>query len=54
VTYKGLSADGRELRAMTNRLTWALRRQAGGDWKIVHEHCSAPADFDTGKVTLTR
>jgi uncharacterized protein (TIGR02246 family) len=54
VTYKGLSAEGRELRAMTNRLSWALRRQPGGEWKIVHEHSSAPADFETGKVVLRR
>jgi uncharacterized protein (TIGR02246 family) len=52
VTYKGLSAEGQELRAMTNRLSWALRRQPGGGWTIVHEHSSAPADFDTGKVIL--
>jgi ketosteroid isomerase-like protein len=39
---------------MTNRLSWALRRQPTGEWKIVHEHSSAPADFETGKVTLKR
>lgn len=54
VTYKGLSADGQEQRAMTNRLSWALRRQPGGAWRIVHEHSSAPADFETGKVILKR
>jgi len=54
VTYKGLSADGTELRAMNNRLTWALRQSADGTWEIVHEHSSAPAEFDTGKVQLQR
>ena len=49
VTYKNISTDGRELHAMPNRLTWALRRVAGG-WKIVHEHTSAPVDFETLKV----
>ena len=29
VTYNGLSADGRELRAMHNRLTWALKQENG-------------------------
>jgi ketosteroid isomerase-like protein len=53
VTYKGLSADGTELRAMNNRLTWGLRKTPDG-WKIVHEHSSAPVDFDTGKVELQR
>jgi uncharacterized protein (TIGR02246 family) len=54
VTYKGLSAEGEELRAMNNRLTWALRKQPDGGWKVVHEHSSAPVDFETGKVQLHR
>jgi uncharacterized protein (TIGR02246 family) len=53
VTYKGASAQGGDLRAMHNRLTWALR-QKGGAWRIVHEHTSAPADFETSKVMLQR
>jgi ketosteroid isomerase-like protein len=52
VTIKGLSADGDELRAMNNRLTWALRKTAGGEWKIVHEYTSAPIDVETSKVML--
>jgi uncharacterized protein (TIGR02246 family) len=54
VTYKGLSADGTELRAMNNRLTWALHEKPDDGWKIVHEHSSAPADLETGKVQLQR
>ncbi len=53
VTYKGISAEGKELRAMHNRLTWVLQ-QKGGSWKIVHEHSSAPIDFETTKVILQR
>jgi uncharacterized protein (TIGR02246 family) len=53
VTYKGLSGDGEALRAMQNRLTWMLEPRDGG-WKIVHEHSSAPVDFDTAKVILKR
>jgi uncharacterized protein (TIGR02246 family) len=53
VTYQGLSAEGTQLRAMHNRLTWALK-QKGGAWKIVHEHTSAPVDFKTSKVILQR
>jgi uncharacterized protein (TIGR02246 family) len=53
LTYRGLSAEGEELRSMNNRLTWALRRDAGGLWKIAHEHTSAPAG-DEGKVQLHR
>jgi ketosteroid isomerase-like protein len=54
LTIRGLSAEGDELRAMSNRLTWALQKESGGSWKVVHEHTSAPADFDTGKVILQR
>jgi uncharacterized protein (TIGR02246 family) len=54
VTYKALSADGAELRAMNNRLTWGLKKTSDAGWKVVHEHSSAPTDFDTGKVQLQR
>jgi uncharacterized protein (TIGR02246 family) len=54
VTYRGLSAQGEELRAMQNRLTCVLERGADGTWRIVHEHSSAPADFETAKVMLRR
>ncbi len=54
VTFKGLAADGTELRAMSNRLTWALIKAPDGGWKIIHEHSSAPADFESGKVQLQR
>jgi len=53
VTYAGLSADGRELRAMQNRLTWALA-QRRTSWKIVHEHTSAPIAPDHATAILTR
>lgn len=54
VTYTGLSEDGKKLRSMDNRITWVLRKNRDGDWKVIHEHTSAPADFETGKVTLRR
>ncbi|HEY7726928.1 MAG TPA: nuclear transport factor 2 family protein [Candidatus Eisenbacteria bacterium] len=49
VTYRRVTAEGKELRGMRNRITWALRR-SGDRWKVVHEHTSAPVDFDTSKV----
>ena len=52
-TFRGLSAEGEELRSMNNRLTWILRKEGDGAWKIVHEHTSAPAG-DEGKVQLRR
>jgi uncharacterized protein (TIGR02246 family) len=52
-TFRGISAEGEELRSMNNRLTWILRKEAAGAWKIVHEHTSAPAG-DDGKVQLKR
>jgi uncharacterized protein (TIGR02246 family) len=53
LTFRGLSAEGEELRSMNNRLTWVLRSDGGGSWKIAHEHTSAPAG-DEGKVQLRR
>ena len=50
ITYRGLSAEGAELRAIRNRVTWVLKQEGG--WKIFHEHTSAPADFATLKVKL--
>lgn len=54
VAFKGRSAAGEDLRSMDNRLTWALRKEPDGGWKIIHEHTSAPLDFETGKATLQR
>jgi uncharacterized protein (TIGR02246 family) len=53
VTFEAVSEAGEHLRALNNRLTWALRRQ-DGRWKVVHEHTSGPVDFRTGKVMLER
>jgi len=52
-TFQAVSPDGKELRSMNNRLTWVLRKDADGSWKIVHEHTSAPAG-EGGKVQLQR
>jgi uncharacterized protein (TIGR02246 family) len=52
-TFAAVGSDGTELRSMNNRLTWVLRKDADGAWKIAHEHTSAPAG-DEGKVQLRR
>ena len=52
-TFAAVSSDGTESRSMNNRVTWVLRKEADGSWKIAHEHSSAPAGED-GKVRLTR
>src|SRR5881392_1549501 len=52
-TFAAVSPDGTELRSMNNRLTWVLRKNADGAWKIAHEHTSAPAG-EGGKVQLRR
>jgi uncharacterized protein (TIGR02246 family) len=51
--YAAVGADGSEIRSLNNRLSWILRRQDDGAWKIVHEHTSAPAG-EGGKVQLRR
>jgi uncharacterized protein (TIGR02246 family) len=52
-TFAAVAPDGSELRSMNNRLTWVLRQDGDGAWKIAHEHTSAPAG-DEGKVQLRR
>jgi len=51
-TYANV-ADGTEQRSMNNRLTWILRKEPDGAWKIAHEHTSAPAG-EGGQVQLRR
>ena len=53
VTYSGWSVEGKELRAIPNRLTWTLQRE-GTAWTIVHEHTSSPLGFEDGKGILQR
>jgi ketosteroid isomerase-like protein len=53
VTYAGVSAQGDPLRAMQNRITWVLRT-TGHNLRIVHEHTSAPIDFNESKAILER
>jgi ketosteroid isomerase-like protein len=50
VTYAAYNADGEQIRALPNRITWILRKTPAGDWKVVHEHTSAPVDQETDKV----
>ena len=52
-TFAAVTPTGEKLRSMNNRLTWVLRKDADGAWKIAHEHTSAPAG-DGGKVQLQR
>ncbi len=53
VTYAGVSAEGEHLREMQNRITWVLR-MSGHLLRIVHEHTSAPMDFNDTKAILQR
>jgi len=53
VTYAGVSAQGEPLRSMQNRITWVLR-MTGHNLRIMHEHTSAPIDFDESKAILQR
>ena len=53
VTYAGVSAQGEQLRAMQNRITWVLRTTSHA-LRIVHEHTSAPIGFDDSKAILQR
>lgn len=51
VRFAAISAEGHELRALHNRLTWTLNL-IDGVWKISHQHTSAPIDFNNMQVML--
>src|SRR5262249_50053470 len=51
--YRSNGPHGGALRARQKLATWVMERRGGG-WRIVHEHTSAPADFESGKVMLRR
>lgn len=53
ITFKGISESGESSHEMDNRFTWILKSQ-NGTWKILHEHSSAPIDFESTKVILKR
>jgi ketosteroid isomerase-like protein len=53
VSYTGLSAEGEQLRAMQNRLSWVLKT-SGHVLRIIHEHTSAPVGFEDAKAILQR
>jgi len=48
VTYVALNEFGIELRQITNRFTFGLRKE-NGSWNIIHEHSSLPISMETGK-----
>lgn len=51
--YAAVSAQGQELRAMQNRITWVLKSR-GHVLRVVHEHTSAPIGFEDTKAILKR
>lgn len=53
LSYAAVSAEGKELRSLNNRITVGLRR-SGESWKIFHQHTSAPVDFRSMKPILRR
>ena len=52
-TYAAFSAQGQELRAMQNRISWVLKSR-GHVLRVVHEHTSAPIGFEDAKAMLKR
>ncbi len=52
-TYAAVSAQGQELRAMQNRISWVLET-SGHVLRVIHEHTSAPIGFDDAKAILKR
>jgi ketosteroid isomerase-like protein len=53
IIFTAQSAEGAELRSLTSRLTWILEFSEH-PWKIVHQHTSAPIEFQTTKAIFNR
>ncbi len=51
LTYTAVSAEGKKLRSLSNRITMGLRC-SGESWKVFHEHTSAPVDHQSLKAIL--
>lgn len=50
-TYTAISAKGEKLRSLDNRITLVLKR-TDTNWKVIHEHTSAPIDHGSLKAYL--
>lgn len=53
LTFTAVSCDGRRLRSIENRVTLVAAND-GFAWKVVHEHTSSPADFQSKTVLIRR
>lgn len=53
VTFIARDQQGKELRRISNRFTFALKR-GGGSWRIFHEHSSLPISVENGKAIFQR
>ena len=54
LTSTAVSATGIAVRSLHNRLTWGLRHEGDGGWRIGHEHTSAPIGLGDMKAILRR
>jgi len=52
-TYTALAENGEKLRSLTNRISMALKK-IEGNWKVFHEHTSAPIDHQSLQAILQR
>lgn len=51
--YAAFSAQGEELRAMQNRITWVLKARSHV-LRVIHEHTSVPIGFEDTKAIFMR
>ena len=53
IKFAAISEKDEELRYLQNRLTWVLQKKEN-TWKIIHQHTSGPAEFETKKLILKK
>lgn len=51
VSYQALDSDNKVIRGMTNRMTVCFKK-IGGNWKVTHQHTSAPIGSHDLKAIL--
>lgn len=54
VRFAAHDPSGKELRSLSERITVVLRKQAGGAWKVAHQHTSAPISSQSMGAILAR
>jgi len=54
VRFAGHAADGKQLRFLDERISVVLKKQTSGEWKVTHQHTSAPIGSADMKIKMVK